>query len=397
MSNPEMQIHIMAKPSGSACNLRCDYCFFLKKEKLYPGSNFRMPDHVHEAYIRQLMEAHRTPQLTVAWQGGEPTLMGLDFFRRSIALQEKYRKPGTTTENTFQTNGILLDDEWCKFFHENRFLIGLSLDGPRELNDGYRKDKRGRGTFERVVRSVRLLQDHHVEFNILCTVNARNGDHPLEVYRFFRDELDAHYIQFIPIVELNNETGFQEGNAVTDRSVGPVQWGNFLIDIFDEWIKRDVGETFVVNFDGALAGWLGMAGTLCIFGPTCGAALALEHNGDLYSCDHFVEPDYHLGNILTKPLSELAASNRQQKFSKDKRDLLPRYCRRCEFLFVCNGECPKNRFMLTPDGEPGWNHLCAGYKSFFHHADGSMKIMADLIRRGQTADGVMKMTLGDSR
>jgi uncharacterized protein len=381
--------HIMAKPSGSACNLQCDYCFFLKKEKLYPGSNFRMPDEVHEAYIKQLFEAHQVPQVTVAWQGGEPTLMGLDFFRRSVELQKKYRKPGIRIENTFQTNGILLNDEWCRFFHEKNFLIGLSMDGPGDLHDFYRKDRGGQGTFDRVLKAARLLQKHKVEFNILCTVNRKNADHPLRVYRFFRDELGTQYIQFIPIVERDNETGFQEGNRVTDRSVRPDQWGRFLTEIFDEWVKRDVGRTFVLNFDGALAGWLGRAGTVCIFGPTCGLGMALEHNGDLYSCDHFVEPDYYLGNILKTPLIDLVASEKQRKFGQDKKDTLPRYCRECEVRSICNGECPKNRFVETPGGEPGLNYLCSGYKAFFHHADKPMRIMADLIRKGRQAEEVM--------
>jgi uncharacterized protein len=384
----------MAKPTGSACNLNCAYCFFLKKERLYPGSDFRMTDEVHEAYIRQLLEAHQTSEVTVAWQGGEPTLMGLDFFRRSIGLQEKYQKPRTRIENTFQTNGILLNEEWCRFFHDNNFLIGLSMDGPNPLHDFYRKDKGGHGTFDRVMKAARLLQEHKVEFNILCTVNSKNADRPLEVYRFFRDELKANYIQFIPIVERmteNGETGFQEGNQVTDRSVQPEQWGRFLIDIFDEWVKRDVGKTFVLNFDGALAGWLGRAGTVCIFGPTCGLGMALEHNGDLYSCDHFVEPNYYLGNILKTPMIELVASERQRKFGQDKKDRLPRFCRECEVRSICNGECPKNRFIETPDGEPGLNYLCEGYKAFFEHADKPMRIMAELLRRGRNANEVMKI------
>ena len=383
--------HIMAKPSGSACNLNCEYCFFLKKGNLYPGSKFRMSDEVHEAYIRQLFEAHQVPQVTVAWQGGEPTLMGFDFFRRSVELQKKYAKPGTRIENTFQTNGILLNDDWCRFFHEHNFLVGLSVDGPKALHDTYRKDKGGRGTFDRVVRAVRLLQKNRVEFNVLCTVNRKNADHPLEVYQFFRDELKTNYIQFIPIVERDNESGFQEGNKVTDRSVQPKQWGRFLIEIFYEWVKKDVGKTFVLNFDGALAGWLDMAGTVCIFGPTCGQGMALEHNGDLYSCDHFVEPNYYLGNILETPMIELVASDQQRKFGQDKRDTLPAYCRQCDVLHICNGECPKNRFIETPDGEPGLNYLCEGYKAFFKHADHSMKIMAGLIRRGGLAEEVMKV------
>jgi uncharacterized protein len=381
--------HIMAKPTGSACNLHCDYCFFLKKEKLYPGSSFRMSDEIHESYIRQLFEAHHVPQVTVAWQGGEPTLMGLDFFRRSVELQKKYAKPDTRIENTFQTNGILLNKTWCQFFRENNFLIGLSLDGPQKLHDLYRKDKGGHGTFDRVVTAARLLQTHKVEFNILCTVNSKNSNHPLDVYRFFRDELGAHYIQFIPIVERDNETGYQEGSKVTDRSVQPEQFGRFLIGIFDEWVRKDVGNTFVLNFDGALAGWLGMAGTVCIFGPTCGLGMALEHNGDLYSCDHFVEPDHYLGNILKTPMVDLVASEKQRRFGQDKKDRLPRTCRDCEVLHICNGECPKNRFLETSDGEPGRNYLCAGYKAFFKHADKPMRIMAGLLRRNRLASEVM--------
>lgn len=391
MPERPVAFHVMSKPAGSACNLHCDYCFFLKKEKLYPGSNFRMSDEVHEAYIRQLFEAHQVPQVTVAWQGGEPTLMGLDFFRRSVELQKHYAKAGTQVENTFQTNGILLDDDWCRFFHENNFLVGLSMDGPEELHDFYRKDTGGHGTFHRVMKSARLLQKNKVEFNILCTVNSKNGSHPLDVYRFFRDELKGQYIQFIPIVERDNESGFQEGNRVTDRSVSPDQWGNFLIKIFDEWVKRDVGQTFIINFDGALAGWLGRAGTVCIFGPTCGQGVALEHNGDLYSCDHFVEPDYFLGNILKTTVIELISSEKQRKFGQDKRDSLPQFCRKCDFLFVCNGECPKNRFIETPDGESGLNYLCEGFKAFFKHSDRAMKIMAGLLRRGRLAEEVMTL------
>ena len=345
--------HIMAKPTGSACNLRCDYCFFLKKEKLYPGSDFRMSAQVHEAYIRQLLEFHQAPRVTVAWQGGEPTLMGLDFFRHSVDLQKKYQKPSTHIENTFQTNGILLNDEWCRFFRENNFLVGLSMDGPRELHDFYRKDKAGRGTFDRVVRAARLLQKHQVECNILCTINSKNGAHPLETYRFFRDELGFHYIQFIPIVERKNESCFQEGDNVTDRSVQPGPFGRFLIEIFDEWVRRDVGRTFVLNFDGALAGWLGMAGTVCILGPTCGLGMALEHNGDLYSCDHFVDPNHYLGNILKTPLIELIASEQQKKFGRDKKTLLPRCCRECESYPFAMGNAPRivsrELLMASPD------------------------------------------------
>jgi uncharacterized protein len=357
--------HLMAKPTGAICNLGCKYCFFLSKKNLYPGSIFRMSDELLETYIHQYVEAQKTPQVTIAWQGGEPTLMGLDFFRRSIELEEKYRRPGITFQNTMQTNGTLLDDEWCSFFRENNFLIGLSLDGPRELHDAYRVDKAGRPTFDRVMKAARLLKKHEVDFNILTTVHAANQDHPLEVYRFLRDEVKTDFIQFIPIVERDNDTGFQEGDKVTDRSVDAEQYGRFLISVFDEWVQRDVGKTFVQ---------------------------ILEHNGDVYSCDHFVEPNYLLGNINDRPLARLASSGKQRKFGRDKLDALPEYCRRCEVRFVCNGECPKNRFIETPEGEPGLNYLCDGYKEFFRHIDGSMRFMANELRCGRAPANIMNYT-----
>ena len=382
--------HVMAKPTGAACNLRCDYCFFLKKEKLYPDGEFRMSEAVHDAYLEQLFSAGPASQVTVAWQGGEPTLMGLDFFRRSLSIQKSLTKPGMVVENTFQTNGILLDDEWCRFFREHRFLVGLSLDGPRRLHDIYRKDRRGTGTGDQVLRALRLLQKHRVDFNILCAVHSQNAEYPLEIYRFFRDRIHTPYVQFIPIVERDNESGYQEGNRVTERSVRPDQFGRFLTAIFTEWIKRDVGRMFVMNFEGVLAGWLGMAGTLCLFAPVCGQGLALEDNGDVYSCDHFVEPDHFLGNLLQTPLAELATSTQQQRFGQDKRTGLPQFCRRCDYLFACNGECPKNRFTLTPEGEAGLNYLCEGYKLFFRQADPALRQMAELIRQGRPAEEIMK-------
>jgi uncharacterized protein len=381
--------HVMAKPTGARCNCACEYCFYLSKARLYPDSALAMPDEVHQAYIEQLFEAHHAPEVTVAWQGGEPTLMGLEFFRRSVEYQLAAARPGTRIENTFQTNGLLLDDAWCRFFSEHGFLVGLSMDGPRKLHDVYRRDAVGRGTFDRVLAAARLLQEHGVEFNVLCTVNAANADRPLEVYRFFRDELGTRYVQFIPIVE-------REGDGVTDRSVGPEQWGRFLVAIFDEWVPRDVGRVFVLNIDGALAGWLGMAGTVCIFGPTCGLGVALELNGDVYSCDHFVDPDHLLGNILETPLSDVVGSEQQRSFGKSKWEMLPRRCHACRWLAVCNGECPKNRF--AADGvETGLNYLCGGYRAFFAHADGAMRRMADLIRRGRPADEIMAPGRGEER
>jgi uncharacterized protein len=400
--------HILAKPTGAICNLDCKYCFFLSKEMLYPGSRFRMADELLETYIRQLVESHSLPEVTVAWQGGEPTLMGLDFFRRSVEYTQKYKRPDQTIQHTMQTNGVLLDDEWCQFFGEHNFLIGISIDGPRELHDTYRVDKGGQPTFDRVMRGLEFLKKHDVDFNILCTVHAANVEPAVEVYRFFRDELGAQFIQFIPIVERVTEqmlplanAGWgdspkgqrplyvQHGDLITERSVKPEQYGQFLISIFDEWVRRDVGQVYVQMFDVALGAWIGQPGAVCVFAPTCGSALALEHNGDLYSCDHFVEPDYFLGNIKDTSMIELVASDQQRKFGQDKLDTLPRYCRECEVRFACHGGCPKNRFIETPDGEPGLNYLCAGYKAFFYHIDRPMRIMADLLRRDRAPAEVM--------
>jgi len=381
--------HIMAKPSGATCNLSCRYCFFLKKDRLYPDTPWRMTDEVMESYIRQTIEGQQVSHATIAWQGGEPTLMGIDFFRRAIEYENKYRRPGMRIENTLQTNGILLDETWCRFLKEHEFLVGLSMDGPREMHDAYRVDKAGKPTFDKVMHAARLLQKHQVEFNILATVHAANGDHPLDVYRFFRDELGARYLQFIPIVERDNDTGYQEGDTVTDLSVGTKQYGRFLIGMFDEWVHRDVGEMFVLNFDGSLANWLGSPST-CIFSPVCGQGMALERNGDLYSCDHFVEPGYFLGNIMETPMLDILASKKQWQFGRAKSDSLPRYCRECEVLFACNGECPKNRILTTPDGEPGLNYLCEGYKMFFRHVDRPMRFMAQLLRSGRQASEIMQ-------
>jgi len=392
--NAPPAFHLLAKPTGAICNLDCKYCFFLAKEQLYPNSKFRMSDDLLETYIQQLLESHQTPEVTIAWQGGEPTLMGLSFFQRSIELVEKHKKPGQQVSHTIQTNGTRLDDNWGRFFKEHNFLIGLSIDGPQHLHDTYRVDKRGRGSFEQVMEGWKTLKKYKVDVNILCTVNAANGDLPLEVYRFFRDELGAEFIQFIPIIERVNENGstlIQAGNQVTERSVKPDQFGQFLIGVFDEWVRRDVGKVFIQHFDAALANWVEVQPGVCIFSKTCGNALALEHNGDLYSCDHFVEPDYKLGNIHQTPMIELIASERQRQFGQDKLDTLPQYCRDCEVRFACNGGCPKNRFIETPDGQPGLNYLCAGYKAFFTHIDKPMKMMADLLRQGRYADEVMNL------
>ncbi len=389
------RIHILAKPNGAICNLACSYCYFLDKSLLYPNSKFRMSEETLDAYIKQLIETHRSNEVTVAWQGGEPTLMGVEFYRKAIQIQEKYRRPGMTFENTMQTNGTLLDDEWCQFFKENNFLIGLSLDGPRHLHDFYRVDKSGAPTFDKVIRGLRLLQKHEVEYNILTTVNHNNADHPVEVYRFLRDEIGTKWIQFIPVIERMNPDGLnliQVGDRLSPRSVRPEQFGRFLIQVFDEWVHNDVGQIFVQTFEAALRNWMRLPSSgMCVFDKTCGYGLALEHNGDLYSCDHFVEPDYLLGNINQLPLLELVSSDEQYRFGENKCDTLPKYCLECPVLFACNGECPKNRFLLTPDGEPGLNYLCAGYKAFFQRADGPMKIMAMLLFNDRHASEVMQI------
>jgi len=380
----------MVKPRGSICNLDCHYCFYLKKEKLYPDAHFRMSDELLEQYTRQYINAQQTPEVTFAWQGGEPTLMGLDFFRKAVELQAKYAKPGMRIQNAFQTNGTLLDDAWCKFLRQHNFLIGLSIDGPRELHDTYRQDKGGRPTFERVLRAAQLLKQHKVEFNTLTCVSAANAGHGLEVYRFLRDEIGAHFMQFIPIVERDNETGYQEGTRITNRSVNGPQYGSFLIDIFDEWVRHDVAQVYVQLFDVSLAAWVGQRPGLCIFEETCGLGLALEFNGDVYSCDHFVEPNFHLGNITEQPLETLAMSPQQYQFGQHKKTSLPAYCRACEVRFICNGGCPKDRLLKTPDNEPGLNYLCAGYRAFFNYVDQPMKLMAAYLNMERAPAEIMK-------
>lgn len=399
--------HLLAKPSGSTCNIDCTYCFFLSKEALYPNDRSRMSASTLEAYIRQLLESHRVPNVTVAWQGGEPTLMKLEFFQHAVALVEKYRQPGQTVKHTFQTNGLLLDDDWCRFFKQHDFLVGLSVDGPRELHDTYRLDRRGKGTFDLVMKGWQALRSHEVDFNILCTVNAANQHHGRAVYRFFRDELGAKWVQFIPIVERATEQTIsiankgwsevpgqkrllytQTGNLVTERTVGPEQYGSFLIDVFEEWVRRDVGQVYVQLFDVTLEAFFGRH-MLCIHAPTCGYGPALEHNGDLYSCDHFVEPKHLLGNIHKTHMLTMVASPEQRKFGLDKRDSLTRQCQDCKVRNWCNGGCPKDRFVLSKDGEPGQNYLCAGLEKFFMHTGPTFNVMAQLFKQGHPPAEVM--------
>ncbi len=382
--------HVMVKPRGPVCNLDCAYCYYLVKEKLYPGSDFRMSDAVLESFTRQYIEAQQIPEVTFGWQGGEPLLMGVEFFERAIALQERYRRPGMRIINTLQTNGTLVDETWSAFFKAHNFLVGLSLDGPQAMHDAYRRDKGGAPTWERVMRARDLFQKHGVEYNVLCTVHQANAGRPLEVYRFFRDEVGAQFVQFIPIVRRDNETGYQEGETLTAHSVTAQQYGDFLSGVFDEWVRRDVGRVYVQLFDVALAAWMGERPGLCVFEPTCGLGLAMEHNGDLYACDHFVEPRYRLGNIVETPLVELVASEAQRAFGQAKRDALPQQCRDCAVRFVCNGGCPKNRIAVTSEGEPGLNYLCAGYKAFFAHIDRPMRMMVEELRQRRAPANVMQ-------
>jgi uncharacterized protein len=406
VANAPSAFHLLAKPTGAVCNLDCSYCFFLSKEMLYPGSRFRMAEDLLELYVRQLIEAHASsPVVMVAWQGGEPTLMGVEFFRRSVELAEQFLQPGQGIEYTIQTNATLLDDEWASFFKEHDFLVGVSIDGPRELHDAYRVNKGGKGSFDQVMHGLGFLRDAGVEWNALTTIHAANGDSGREVYRFLRDECDARFMQFIPIIERVAEATedgsvpwtswrdrplyVQEGDRVTGRSVTAEQYGRFLIDVFEEWVRRDVGEVYVQMFDVALANWVGEPPSLCIHSETCGLALALEHTGDLYSCDHFVEPAFKLGNIRETHMLELVASDRQRQFGLDKREKLPRYCLECDVRFACHGGCPKDRFIETPDGDPGLNYLCAGFKDFFHHVDEPMRFMAEQLRRGLAPSAIV--------
>ena len=392
--------HVMAKPAGPRCNLACQYCFYLEKEQLFPEAPLAaMSAGVLESYIRQYIESQEAPEVTFAWQGGEPTLMGLDFFRRAVELQQQHAN-GKRVTNTFQTNGILIDDEWAAFLAEQGILVGLSIDGPAELHDARRRDKGGRGTFDRVMRGMECLRRHEVEFNTLTCVHRANADHPKEVYRFLRGH-GSGYLQFIPVVEraaaaprADGLTLVRPGDspeaAVTPWSVLPEQYGRFLMGVFDEWVRKDVGRTFVQLFDVSLEAWMGMSPSLCLFRETCGEAMALEHNGDLYSCDHYVYPENLLGNILETPITALAASEQQQLFGEAKRDALPRCCRECPVLFACAGECPKHRFARTANGEAGLSYLCPAYKKFFKHVDAPMQFMANELRHRRPPANVME-------
>ena len=404
MTSGPASFHVMAKPSGAICNLDCQYCFYLDKESLFePGTRFRMNDQVLEAFVRQQFESQSGPEVVFAWQGGEPTLLGVEFYERAVALQRQWCG-GKVFRNAFQTNGILLDDRWGEFLRRENFLVGLSLDGPERLHDVYRLDKGGRPTFARVMQGLQVLKKHGVEFNTLTVVHRQNVGHPLEIYRFLQ-EIGSTYLQFIPLVERRpSESSRARGQhlappprlestetLVTEASVPAAEYGDFLVAIFDEWVRRDVGRTYVQLFDVALGIWLGMPAGLCLFRETCGDGVALEHNGDVYSCDHFVYPEYRLGNLMNTRLGDLVRGSRQRDFGRSKASSLPRYCQACEVRFACQGECPKNRFVRTPEGEAGLNYLCPSYRRFFRHIDPAMKAMAWLIQQRRAPAEIMAL------
>jgi len=397
----------MAKPIGPLCNLDCTYCFYLEKEKLFGvHERFAMPDRVLEEFIRQTIENEAGPEVRFAWQGGEPTLLGVGYFQKVVDFQAKYAQ-GKVIQNAMQTNGTLLDDSWGEFLQKYSFLVGVSIDGPRGLHDLYRVDKKQQPTFDRVMAGIDVLKNHRVEFNTLTVVNRANSRHPGEVYRFLK-EIGSTYLQFIPLVErLADEAGLARpphlatgagGFApVTEWSVGAADYGSFLIRIFEDWVRNDVGKIFVQTFDVALGNWMGHGSSLCIFAEKCGSAVALEHNGDLFSCDHYVYPKYHLGNLLNQSLGEMVNSPAQHAFGSQKSDALPDYCRKCDVRFACNGECPKNRFLETPDGQPRLNYLCPAYMAFFKSIDPCMKMMARLLNARRPASDIMALLVERDR
>jgi uncharacterized protein len=394
-----LAFNVMAKPAGAVCNLRCSYCYYLEKRTLYEGQALRMSTDTLEEFIKQYIEAQKIPVVTFVWQGGEPSLAGIEFYQTVVRLQQKYAN-GKRIENAFQTNGTFIDDRWCTFFKEHNFLVGISIDGPENLHNAFRKDTAGEGSWKKVMKGISLLHKHKVEFNTLTTVNRITGDHPLAIYRFLK-EIGSGFIQFLPVVEIiatENVAGsglhlitpsHQGKKKVTEWSVRPEQYGKFLTAVFDEWVRNDVGRYFVQLFDVTLANWVGQIPGLCVFSETCGDALVIEHNGDVYSCDHFVYPEHYLGNIHSDSLTTLATSEKQLQFGQAKLRNLPRYCLECEYRFACHGECPKHRWEKTPDGEEGLNYLCPAYKMFFRHVHPYMQYMADQLAKKQAPANVM--------
>lgn len=392
-------LYVMAKPAGARCNLACRYCYYLEKGDYYASSSKGpfMTDATLERYIQEYIQTQTSREINFTWHGGEPLMRPLDFYRKAVALQTRYGS-GRQIANCLQTNGLLLNDDWCRFLHDEGWLVGLSIDGTQAMHDAYRQGRNGAPSWERVMRAVELLERHHVEWNAMATVHQANAEQPLEFYSFFRNTLGCRYLQFTPIVERLLQEGEKtwlaqvgdEDCRLAPYSVLPHQWGNFLCAIFDEWVWHDVGYTFVQLFDATLAGWMGVAPGVCVYAEECGHAAVMEHNGDVYSCDHFVFPRHRLGNIHTHTLPQMLYGPQQTAFSRLKRDALPRQCRRCPWLKACHGECPRLRFLRTADGEPGLNFLCAGYQRYFSHVAPYMDFMAQALRNGQPPALIMQ-------
>ena len=376
-------LYVMLKPAGAHCNLACKYCYYLEKNNLYQNTpRHLMSDEMLEQFTREYIEAQTMPQVLFTWHGGEPLMRSIDFYKKALALQKKYAH-GKQIDNVIQTNGTLLTDEWCEFFAKNHWLVGISIDGPQEYHDHYRVTPAGKPSWEKVMQGIQLLKKHRVEWNAMAVVNAYNAEHPLEFYHFFRDN-GCQYLQFTPIVErlTEHEDGRTLASLADDReipladaSVTPQQWGNFLCTIFDDWVRHDVGKTFVEIFDCTLANWMGVLPGICAYSKECGHAGVMEHNGDVYSCDHFVFPEYKLGNIRDQSLIDMLYGEKQQVFSRLKHTSLPRQCKECDMEFACHGECPKNRFEKDKYGEPGLNYLCQGYYQYYTHVAPYMDFM----------------------
>ena len=376
-------LYVMLKPIGAACNLACNYCYYLEKSNLYKHQPKRqMSEELLERFVKDYIEAQTMNEVVFTWHGGEPTLRPLSFYQKAVELQKKYAG-GRIIHNSLQTNGTLLTDEWCRFLKENNWLVGISIDGPEELHDRYRRDSQGRPSWQKVMEGIQLLQHYGVEWNAMAVVNRYNADHPQAFYRFFKS-IGCQYIQFTPIVERNVQhadgrhlasINDADDAPVTDFSVTPEQWGSFLCGLFDEWVKQDIGRVFVQIFDSMLANWVGVAPGSCIYAKECGHAGVMEYNGDVYSCDHFVFPQYKLGNINEHTLIEMLYGEKQRRFSQLKYNKLPRQCKECRWAFACHGECPKNRFVNDRYGNPGLNYLCAGYRRFFEHIAPTMDEM----------------------
>jgi len=402
-------IHVVAKPIGPLCNLNCEYCFYLEKQALFkPDEKYRMADDVLRTFIANYISSQPTPLVDFVWQGGEPTLLGIDFFKRVIELQKRF-SGAKTINNSLQTNGTLLTDEWCAFLKKHNFMVGISLDGPKEIHDRYRRDRKGAGSFDQVMQGLKLLQKHNVEYNVLACVASETAHKPLDVYRFFKSQ-GVEFIQFSPVVERlpdssSTEIGLRlagpvsledskEHTEVTPWSVIPEEYGDFLIAIYEEWVRHDVGTVFVMNFEWALNAWIGNPSPVCVHAKQCGRSVVMEHNGDVYTCDHCVYPQYKLGNIRTNKLSDMVDKSLQSDFGVAKETALPRWCRECDVLAACQGGCPKHRFMTTYYDEPGLHYLCEGYKKFFLHIRKYLRVMATLLENGLPASRVMDSVKG---